>query len=62
LTEAGTRIDFSDEQLEKADDSMRRSFDRDPKVSEDSNSHPEKHSWHIISTEEGIRIDDNDEQ
>jgi hypothetical protein len=49
-TDRGMQIDASDEQTEKASDSIRRSADPDSKATEESKSQNEKHDFPIFST------------
>jgi hypothetical protein len=52
----------SDEDLENAESSMHESLESDSNVIVERELHPAKQAWQIFSTEEGIQIDESDEQ
>jgi hypothetical protein len=56
------QIDESDEQDKKADSSIDESFEPDSNVTVERDSHPEKQLLPSFSTEEGMQIDESDEQ
>jgi hypothetical protein len=61
-TDAGRQIDFNDEQLQSALESIPVSFDPGSNVNDESDSHPEKDLTPRNSTDAGRQIDFNDEQ
>jgi hypothetical protein len=56
------KIDESDEQKENADSAIDESFEPDSNVTIERDSHPKKQDLPSILTEEGMKIDESDEQ
>jgi hypothetical protein len=56
------QIDKSDEQPEKAESSMIERFESDSNVTAEREEHPEKQYRESRSTEDGMQIDESDEQ
>jgi hypothetical protein len=56
------QIDESDEQNQNADLSMNESLETDSNVSVERDLQPKKHVSPSTSTEEGMQIDESDEQ
>jgi hypothetical protein len=54
--------DESDEQNQNADLAIDESFEPDSNVTLERDLHPSKHFLPSISTEEGMKIDESDEQ
>jgi hypothetical protein len=61
-TEDGIQIDTSDEHPENARSSIRRTFEPDSNITDESETQPRKHSRGTISTNAGMHIDSSDEQ
>jgi hypothetical protein len=61
-SDAGRQIDGNDEQPRSALDSIRRSFDPDSNVNDESDPHKKKGFSPTNSTEAGRQIDFSDEQ
>jgi hypothetical protein len=61
LIEGGSEMDESDEQSENADESMTESRERNPKVTSASFLQSPKQPEPMVSTEDGMQIDESDE-
>jgi hypothetical protein len=61
-SDAGTQIDFNDEQSEKVKPSIRLSFEPDSNENDESDLHLAKECFPRNSTEAGRQTDSNDEQ
>jgi hypothetical protein len=61
-TDAGIRINFSDEQTENTDSSMQVSRETHSKATSESDVQEKKQELQSLSTEEGIHIDLSDVQ
>jgi hypothetical protein len=55
-------IEESDLQDENADSSMRKSLEPAANMTHERAEHSEKHFWEIISTDEGMQMDESDQQ
>jgi hypothetical protein len=62
LTEAGMQIDESAAHCENAREQIREHFEPGSKMTAKRESQPLKHSPPSVSTEEGMQIDESDEQ